>query len=76
MKKLNADRGALESFLSRMLIAIPVSLCVLPAAAFAQRSHDSMLLNPPSSSEKLTLAGAVDLALKQNLDIQIANIGH
>ena len=74
MKKLNADRGALESFLSRMLIAIPVSLCVLPAAAFAQRSHDSMLLNPPSSSEKLTLAGAVDLALKQNLDIQIANI--
>jgi len=74
MKKLNADRGALESFLSRMLIAIPVSLCVLPAAASAQRSHDSMLLNPPSSSEKLTLAGAVDLALKQNLDIQIANI--
>jgi len=74
MKKLNADRGALESFLSRMLIAIPVSLCVLPAAASAQRSHDSMLLNPPSSREKLTLAGAVDIALRQNLDVQIANI--
>lgn len=31
-----------------------------------------MLPNVLSSSEKLTLAGAVDLALKQNLDIQIA----
>ncbi len=30
--------------------------------------------NAPSGSEKLTLAGAVDLALKQNLDIQVANI--
>jgi len=28
----------------------------------------------PSNSQKLTLAGAVDLALKQNLDIQVANI--
>jgi outer membrane protein len=34
----------------------------------------AMVPNAPSSSEKLTLAGAVDLALKQNLDIQIANI--
>jgi outer membrane protein TolC len=34
----------------------------------------AMLPNAPSSNEKLTLAGAVDLALKQNLDIQIANI--
>lgn len=32
------------------------------------------LANQPSGSEKLTLAGAVDLALKQNLDIQIAHI--
>lgn len=30
--------------------------------------------NKQSSGEKLTLAGAVDMALKQNLDIQIANI--
>jgi outer membrane protein len=30
--------------------------------------------NAPSGSGKLTLAGAVDLALKQNLDIQVANI--
>ena len=28
----------------------------------------------PSSIQKLTLSGAVDLAIKQNLDIQIANI--
>lgn len=33
-----------------------------------------MLPNAPSNSEKLTLTGAVDLALKQNLDIQVANI--
>jgi outer membrane protein TolC len=38
------------------------------------RIDAAMLPNIPSSSEKLTLAGAVSLALKQNLDIQIANI--
>src|SRR5579859_2792216 len=74
MKKLNSGRGVFERFLSLMLIAIPVSLCLLPATAFAQRSPVSMLSNAPSSSEKLTLVGAVDLALRQNLDIQIANI--
>jgi outer membrane protein TolC len=74
MKKLNAGRGPLERFLSRMLIAVTVLLCVLPGTAFAQRSPDSTLSNAPSSSEKLTLAGAVELALRQNLDIQIANI--
>jgi outer membrane protein TolC len=57
-----------------MLIAIMVAACALPCTAFAQRSPDSMPSNAPSSSEKLTLAGAVDLALRQNLDIQIANI--
>src|SRR3954452_8693544 len=30
--------------------------------------------NASSSIQKLTLTGAVDLAIKQNLDIQIANI--
>jgi outer membrane protein TolC len=74
MKKLNFGGGALERFLSLALIAIPVSLCVLPGRAFAQRSPDSMLSSPASRAEKLTLAGAVDLALRQNLDIQIANI--
>lgn len=34
----------------------------------------AMLPPTPSSSKKLKLATAVDLALKQNLDIQIANI--
>jgi outer membrane protein len=33
-----------------------------------------MVAHAPSSSEKLTLAGVVDLALTQNLDIQVANI--
>ena len=74
MKKLNVGRSPLERLLSLMLIAIPASLCVLPGTACAQRSPDSMLSNAPSSSEKLTLVGAVDLALRQNLDIQIANI--
>jgi outer membrane protein len=74
MKKLDAGRGPLERSLTWMLFAIPVSLCVLPGIAFAQRSPDSVLPKAPPSSEKLTLAGAVDLALKQNLDIQIANI--
>ena len=74
MKKLNVGRSPLERLLSLMLIAIPVSLCVLPGTAFAQRSPVSMLSNAPSSSEKLTLVEAVDLALRQNLDIQIANI--
>lgn len=74
MKKLDASRGHSGRLLSRMLIAILGSACVLPGTAFAQRSPDSMPLNAPSSSEKLTLAGAVDLALRQNLDIQIANI--
>lgn len=41
---------------------------------FGARTGVAELPNPPSSSEKLTLAGAVDLALKQNLDMQIANI--
>ena len=74
MNKLNAGNGPLDGLQSQMLIAILTLPCVLPSAAFAQRSPDSMLSNPPSSSEKLTLAGAVDLALNQNLDIQIANI--
>jgi hypothetical protein len=66
MKKLDAGRGPLERFLSRMLIGIPVLLCVLPGTAFAQRSPDSMPSNAPSSSEKLTQAGAVGLALRRN----------
>jgi outer membrane protein TolC len=33
-----------------------------------------MAQNTPTASQKLTLTSAVDLALKQNLDLQIANI--
>src|SRR5690349_18161224 len=43
-----------------------IIFCVQIEVAVAQ--------NAPSTSQKLTLARAVDLALKQNLDIQIANI--
>lgn len=74
MKKLNVGRGRLERFLPLILIAISASLCLSPARAFAQRSPESVVSNPSSSNEKLTLGGAVDLALRQNLDIQIANI--
>jgi outer membrane protein TolC len=41
---------------------------------FGARIQAGMAQNITSSGEKLTLAGAVDLALKQNLDIQIADI--
>ncbi|MGA7832585.1 MAG: TolC family protein [Terracidiphilus sp.] len=74
MNKLNGVERPLVRFLLGMLIVIPLSLRVFPGTAFAQRSADSTLSNAPSSSERLTLAGAVDLALRQNLDIQIANI--
>ena len=57
-----------------MLISILVSPCVMPGTTFGQRSPDSVLSNAPSGSERLTLAGAVDLALRQNLDMRIANI--
>ena len=41
---------------------------------FGAQIEVAVAQNAPSGSEKLTLAGAVDLALKQNLDIQIADI--
>jgi len=74
MNKLNAGSGTLERLLSRMLIAVLVMLYVMSGATFAQRSPDSRQSNVPPSSEKLTLVEAIDLALRQNLDIQIANI--
>ena len=48
-------------------------------AVRAQNGHPSGMqtesaMPPASSSATLTLTGAVDLALKQNLDIQLANI--
>jgi outer membrane protein len=46
----------------------------LPLIIFGAQIQVARAQNVPSSSEKVTLAGAVDLALQQNLDIQIANI--
>lgn len=44
-------------------------LLVLAAQAIVARGQDS-----PAATLSLTLTGAVDLALKQNLDLQIANV--
>jgi len=74
MKKLGAGEGLWERLPSRMLIPILISLCILPGTAFAQGSPDSTPSKAAFSGERLTLAGAVDLALRQNLDIQIANL--
>ena len=41
---------------------------------FGAQSEVAMAQNAPAASQELTLTGAVDLALKQNLDVQIANI--
>ena len=74
MKKLKVGKGPSERLLWQMLIAIVVSARISPPTAIAQRSLDSVLSSAPSNAEKLTLAEAIDLALRQNLDIQIANI--
>src|SRR5580704_7025367 len=50
-------------------IAAALLLLILGTKAEVMKAQDA-----PSGDQKLTLNGAVDLALKQNLDIQIANI--
>src|SRR5271168_614768 len=50
-------------------IAAALLLLILGAKAEAMQAQDSS-----SGDQKLTLSNAVDLALKQNLDIQVANI--
>jgi outer membrane protein len=57
-----------QPFMTRK-IRSAVLLIILGAQFSAVRAQNAI-----SGSEKLTLAGAVDLALKQNLDIQVANI--
>jgi len=74
MQMLNAGKHSVERVLSDILIAILIGPCVLRTAGFAQISPASTPSDVRSSSEKLTVAGAVDLALKQNLEVQIANI--
>ena len=59
---------SLQRFTS-CIIAAALLLIVLPAPAGAAMGQD-----PPSASQSLTLKDAVNLALKQNLDLQIANI--
>jgi outer membrane protein TolC len=61
----NRERQPLltPKFLARLLVLVS---SVQGVVAVAQ--------NAPSGSHRLTLAGAVDMALKQNLEIQIANI--
>jgi outer membrane protein len=50
-------------------IAAALLLLILGTTAEVMKAQDA-----PPGDQKLTLNGAVDLALKQNLDIQIANI--
>jgi outer membrane protein TolC len=50
-------------------IAAALLLLILGTKAEVMRAQDAS-----SGDQKLTLNGAVDLALKQNLDVQIANI--
>lgn len=50
-------------------IATALLLLILGTKAEVMRAQDS-----PSRDPKLTLNGAVDLALKQNLDVQLANV--
>jgi outer membrane protein TolC len=61
--------GSARKCFSPAEIAGALLLLVLAANTGALKAQ-----NAPSADRELTLNGAVDLALKQNLDIQIANI--
>jgi len=63
-----AENFSRQRFTSFMIV-VAFLLLVLPAPAGAAMGQDS-----PATSQSLTLKSAVDLALKQNLDLQIANI--
>jgi outer membrane protein TolC len=62
------ESSARECFPSAK-IAAAILLLIVGTKAEGMKARDA-----PSGDQKLTLAAAVDLALKQNLDIQIANI--
>ncbi|HTF71488.1 MAG TPA: TolC family protein, partial [Edaphobacter sp.] len=53
------------------LLKIAAGLLLL---TFGPQAEVAMAQNTPAASQKLTLTGTVDLALKRNLDLQIANI--
>ena len=65
-------------FAKKLVQAVSLStaawFCVSPAVVMSQSTHGSSASDQRSKDAGLTLKGAVDLALKQNLDIQIANI--
>jgi outer membrane protein len=63
---------AIENYRHR-LTAVKITAGLL-LFIFGMQIEVAMAQNTSANSQKLTLNGAVDLALKQNLDIQIANI--
>jgi outer membrane protein len=65
---MTSEISARQWFLSGK-IAAALLLLILGTKAEVMKAQDAS-----SGDQKLTLNGAVDLALKQNLDIQIANI--
>ena len=67
MFEVNASRGK-QQFRS-LKIAAGLLLFI-----FGAQLPIALAQNAPAATQKLTLAGAVDLALKQNLDLQVANI--
>lgn len=68
---MNTDnRGRTEHDVVTAVIWAALLLLILLGA----KIEAAVAQNASSSVQKLTLTGAVDLALKQNLDIQIANI--
>jgi outer membrane protein len=82
MNQKGKDRGkqrllAAEFWPALLLVIVGTQAQVVRAQneqSRGARIEAAMLPDAPSSSEKLTLARAVDLALRQNLDIQVANI--
>ncbi len=73
MFRTGANKGGLR--LKTSIVAAGLLLLLLGARAEAAMAQDAANSSSASSAaEGLTLTGAVDLALKQNLDVQIANI--
>jgi outer membrane protein TolC len=52
----------------------PTGIAAVLLTILAMTTGEIKAQDDPSGTRKLTLTGAVDLALKQNLDIQIANL--
>ena len=59
---------------SQQVLAAMIWTALLLILLFGAKSNMAVAQNMESSARKLTLTAAVDLALKQNLEIQIANI--